>query len=172
MCSSPICLEKHLVFYHIFYIFFYKFFWIFEFWNEIYRNLPKFHFPVTTENEKNTEISPKFHRNFEPCTPLTDLTPVAWLLPFRAVQCRYGPRGGGGDAHLPCRGRCQRKEAATQRGLRCQTHKFLQAESPSWVAGMWVQVHTSATRHEVRGDSSSDDTAVSRNCPVSYQLRA
>ena len=67
MCSSPICLEKHLVFYHIFYIFFYNFFWIFEFWNEIYRNLPKFHFPVTTENEKNTEISPKFHRNFKPC---------------------------------------------------------------------------------------------------------
>ena len=35
----------------------------FEFKNEIYRKIPKFRIPVTSENEKISEISAKFRRN-------------------------------------------------------------------------------------------------------------
>ena len=55
MCSSPICLEKHLVFYHIFF----QFFPIFKFENGKWRKVPKFLFPVTSGNGKFSEISPK-----------------------------------------------------------------------------------------------------------------
>ena len=38
----------------------------FEFWNEIYRKIPKFRIPVTSGNEKKTEISAKFRRKVKP----------------------------------------------------------------------------------------------------------
>ena len=45
----------------------------FEFSNEIFRKIPKFFFPVTSENEIFRRISAKFRRNFKPwCQPEGD----------------------------------------------------------------------------------------------------
>ena len=66
MCSSPICSEEHLVFYHIFFQIFYKYFLIFKFENEKWRKIPKFLFPVTSENEKNTEFRRNSTEKFNP----------------------------------------------------------------------------------------------------------
>ena len=55
-----------LVFYHIFFEFFIN---IFEFLNlkmKKWRKVPEFHFPVTSGNEKKTEISAKFRRKVKP----------------------------------------------------------------------------------------------------------
>jgi hypothetical protein len=41
---------------------------MFKFENEKWRKIPEFFFPVTSENEKNTEISAKFDRKVEPWT--------------------------------------------------------------------------------------------------------
>ena len=38
----------------------------FEFQTEIFRKIPKFFFPVTSENEIFRRISAKFRRNFKP----------------------------------------------------------------------------------------------------------
>ena len=41
----------------------------FEFSNEIFRKIPNFFSPVTSENEIFRRISAKFRRNFKPCSP-------------------------------------------------------------------------------------------------------
>ena len=78
MCSSPICSEEHLVFLSYFFRIFYKYFRIFKFENEKYRKIPKFLFPVISENEKNTKISAKFDRKVEEAP-----SAWAWLLDRR-----------------------------------------------------------------------------------------
>jgi len=57
----------------------------FEFWNEIYRKIPKFRIPVTSENEKK---KPKFRRNFaEKLNPVVDWSALALALWVRNWLC-------------------------------------------------------------------------------------
>ena len=58
----------------------------FEFSNEIFRKIPIFFFPVTSENEIFRRISVKFRRNFKPCSRHAKLPcQIFWVLHVGAL---------------------------------------------------------------------------------------
>jgi len=102
----------------------------FEFQTEIFRKIPKFFFPVTSENEIFRRISAKFRRNFKPwsCSSCElfackDKSPEplhARTSPFTCKDKRPGPHGAPAiTGRAPCaRHRTTTCAAPTRPGAR------------------------------------------------------